>query len=264
MAHIFVRQPAYDNYHMKRKANYQKTRKTTKKAKTQADEIVILKRNVRALKQANETHVKDTTIFGAFSSAVISGTWPSVAMTLNAPIQGDTVFDRQGSEVKGVGFKIKGNMKFNGAEIFPTTSTVRILVFCDKQNNGIANPSMLMTASANGVLQNDNVADVMVAPKSWQNKKRYQILKDFQIQNSPGFTTDYDPVTGNTSLVPVIDYPFEFYIPWTKITNYNNGNGGNAGDIVTNAVRFVAIQTTPGAANFDSISVMSRFFFKET
>lgn len=239
-------------------------RKTNKRQKTKSDhsQIVSLKRDVRSLKQANETHVFDQNIFGAMTTTLISGTWPSAGACLNCPAQGDTVFSRQGNEIKGVGFRVRGSILFNPQEIQQTGC--RIIIYVDKQNNGTLNNTILRTASDNAVLDNVTCIDALYCPTYVANKKRFKILKDETFHNNVSAVTDYDPVSGNTSTVSIKARKFDYWIPWTRQTEFNSGNGINAGDIQTNAVRFLAFTQTPaGAGTYASISMASRYYFKE-
>lgn len=238
-------------------------RKTNKRQKTKSDhnQIVVLKRDVRALKQANETHVFDQNIFGAMTSTLISATWPSAGACLNCPIQGDTVFNRQGSEVKGVGFKIKGQILFNPQEIQATDC--RILVYLDKQNNGTANNTIL-TPSTNALIDITTCVDAIFAPMYIVNKKRFRILYDKVLTNNVEAVTDYDPVSGNTSTVSIRHIKFNIWIPWKGLTEFNAGNAATAADIQTNAVRILFFTQVPaGGTTTASVSMASRFFFKE-
>jgi len=247
---------------MKRKSNLISTQPKKKQKTTDHNQIVVLKRDVRALKQANETHVFDQNIFGAFTTTLISGVWPSAGACLNCPIQGDTVFNRQGSEVKGVGFSIKGNLLFHPGEINQTTC--RLMVYLDKQNNGTANNTIL-TPSANALIDVTTCVDAVYAPQYIVNKKRFKILYNKVFNNQPAVVTDYDPVTGNTSTVAIRSAQFNIWIPWKGITEFNAGNAATAADIQTNAVRFLVFSESPtiSATNFMSVSMAARFFFKE-
>jgi len=240
-------------------------RKTNKRQKTKSDhnQIVVLKRDVRALKQANETHVFDQNIFGAFTTTLISGTWPSVGACLNCPIQGDTIANRQGAEVKAIGFALKGTILCNPQELQNTQ--FRFIVYLDKQNNGTAANTILRTVSENGLLDNTTCVDVNYCPFNPVNKKRFRVLLDRNMINSPQVITDYDPVTGNTSTVSIKALKFKFWVPWTGLTEYNSGNASTAVDIQTNAVRVLVIQSAPQsvAAAYASMSLASRFYFKE-
>jgi len=237
-------------------------RKTNKRQKTKSDhnQIVVLKRDVRALKSANETHVFDQNIFGAFTATLISATWPSAGACLNCPIQGDTVANRQGAEVKAVGFRIKGNLLFNPGEL--QTTGCRLLVYLDKQNNGTANNTMLRSVSENGVLDNTTCVDVLYCPMNPVNKKRFKVLYDKTFNNNPAMVTS--TVAGNTTGVSIRAQQFNIWIPWKGLTEYNSGNAANANDIQTNCVRVIAISQVPATAfNYMSISLASRFYFKE-
>jgi len=247
---------------MKRKSTFA-NKQPKKKQKTDHNQIVALKRDVRSLKQANETHVFDQQIFGAFSTTPISATWPAVTACLNCPIQGDTIANRQGAEAKAIGFSLKGNILCNPQELQNTQ--FRFIVYIDKQANGTASNTILRTVSENALLDNTTCVDVNYCPLNPVNRKRFRVLLDQNIVNSPQVITDYDPVTGNTSTVSIKALKFKFWITWKGITEYNSGNSATATDIQTNAVRVLVIQSAPQsvAAAYASMSLASRFYFKE-
>jgi len=249
---------------MKRKEAPTKTFKgSAKRQKTDHEKVMTLQKQVRSLNKANETHVFDQNIFGAATTTLISGTWPSVGVCLNCPVQGDTVKDRQGAQTKGVGFAVRGTILCNPQELQNTQ--FRFLVYNDKQNNGTAANTILRSVSENGLLDNTTCVDVNYCPLNPVNKKRFKILHNENIINNPELITDYDPVSGNTSTVSIKALPFKFYIPWTQVTDYNSGNSATATDIQTNCVRLLIIQSAPQsvAAAYASFSVASRFYFKE-
>jgi len=248
---------------MKRKSTFA-NKQPKKKQKTDHNAIVVLKRDVRSLKAANETHVFDQQIFGAFTTTLISATWPSVGACLNCPIQGDTIANRQGAEVKAIGFAIKGTILCNPQELQNTQ--FRFIVYLDKQNNGTANNTILRTVSENALLDNTTVVDVNYCPFNPVNRKRFRVLIDQNIINSPQVITDYDPVTGNTSTVSIKALKFKFWVPWAGITEYNSGQTATATDIQTNCVRVLVLSSAPQsvAAAYASMSLGSRFYFKES
>lgn len=256
-----LRNIALQTAQMKRKSSFQ-NKQPKKKQKTDHSQIVSLKRDVRNLKLANETHVFDQNISGLLSNTPISSTWPSAIVCLNCPDQGDRVNQRQGSQVKSEGFEIRFQVSFASGQL--DSSSYRVLVFVDKQNNATLTPVMLASVSNQGYLDNTTSVDVMQCPYLIYNSKRYRTLYDKRFTNNPTCVRDYDPVSGNTSTVSSRSIMHKIRIPWKGLTEFNGGNAITASDIQTNAVRFAIISSQPTVVgDFMAVSMASRFFFKE-
>jgi len=255
---IFYTQP------MKRKASYQGGTSAKKPKITDHQQVVLLKRKVSKLERANEQHIWDRgTTATNLGTSLISGSYPALAYSLTCPTQGDTIFDRQGSEIQANGLHIKLGIGFNPQQIGQTS--IRVLVVCDKQNNGLGIPQMLSSAFPTGaILDNAQTADICSMPYHFINKDRYQILKDWTYTNNPTAVLDYDPVTGNTSLVSsrgvYVDWKFKF----SKKINYNQSNTGTAGDIIKNNISLIVMTNVPVViGSYAAISFNSRLLFKE-
>jgi len=244
---------------MKRKTPPTKTFKgNPKRVKTDHQTIVSLKRDVRNLKLANETHVFDAVVQASLSASFITAAYPSQILDIACPIQGDTINSRQGSSVKAKGFKIKVQLASNPQELIYTP--YRIIVFCDRQNNSVAAP--LILGNTNALLKNTQTTDVATMPRLELNMKRYTVMKDVIGVFTPQVIADV--VSGGTTSVISVDHQYEWWIPFTKLIEYNNGNAGTNADVVTNACRIIVMQGAPvngGAYCFTSIQ--SRFYFAE-
>jgi len=246
---------------MKRKSTFanKQPKKKQKIVKTDHMQIVSLKRDVRNLKLANETHVFDAVYQAALSAAPITAAYPSLILDIACPIQGDTIASRQGSSIKSKGFKIKVQIASNNQELIYTP--YRIIVFCDRQNNSVAAP--LILGNTNALLKNTLTTDVATMPRLELNMKRYTVMKDVM----GVFTPQVVAITaaGSTTAVISVDHQYEWWIPFTKLIEFNNGNAGTNADVVTNACRIVVMQGAPvngGAYCF--ASVQSRFYFDES
>jgi len=256
-----LRNIALQTAQMKRKSSFQ-NKQPKKKQKTDHSQIVSLKRDVRNLKLANETHVFDQNIQGVLSNTPISSTWPSAIVCLNCPDQGDRVNQRQGSQVKSEGFEIRLQVAFAVGQLDQTS--YRVLVFIDKQNNATVTPVMLASVSNQGYLDNTTTTDVMNCPYLTYNSKRYRTLYDKRFVSNPTCVRDYDPVSGNSSSVSSRSIMHHIRIPWKGITEFNGANNITSADIQTNAVRFAIISAAPtNPGDFMAVVMASRFFFKE-
>jgi len=259
--HHELQRIALETAQMKRKSSYpsKQPKKKQKIAKTDHMQIVSLKRDVRNLKLANETHVFDAVFQAALSAAPITAAYPSVILPIACPIQGDTINSRQGSSIKAKGFKIKVQIASNSQELIYTP--YRIIVFCDRQNNSVDSP--LILGNTNALLKNTLTTDVATMPRLELNMKRYTVMKDVIGVFTPQVIADV--VSGGTTSVISVDHQYEWWIPFTKLIEFNNGNAGTNADVVTNACRIVVMQGAPvngGAYCFASIQ--SRFYFDES
>jgi len=250
---------------MKRKDAPTKTFKgNPKRAKVGSDhqEIIKLKRQVNVLKKANETHTFDVTANVGLTSAAISGTYPSCVRCLNCPLLGDFYNNRQGNQVLSRGFKLKGAIYSQAAEI--NQQTFRVIVYCDTQNNGILSPSVIGAPTSNSFLDNAGVLVENLMP-NWQNRKRFIKLYDKTLICNPSSVSDYDPITGNTSTVVSKALRFDTFIPFTKIINYNQNNAALASDIQQNAVYIAIFSDAPTNLSVlqANASFLTRWFFCE-
>ena len=237
--------------------------KPPKKAKTDHQAVLTLKRDVRKLKRANETHAFDVYYNVGLTSTAISATYPSLVTCLNCPLLGDYVNNRQGNEVLSIGIKLRGAIYSTRDEL--TAQTFRVIVFADSENHGLASPLVIGAGTGNAFLDINGVLVENLMPV-WQNKKRYKVLYDKTIINQPAAILDYDPVSGNSSQVMARANRFETYIPFSRIISYNQANQALASDIQKNAI-YLAIfsdQSTNLAFTNANASFLSRWYFCES
>jgi len=258
--HHELQRIALETAQMKRKSTFA-NKQPKKKQKIANDhmQIVSLKRDVRNLKLANETHIFDAVYQAALSAAPITAAYPSVILPIACPIQGDTISSRQGSSIKSKGFKIKVQIASNNQELIYTP--YRIIVFCDRQNNSVDAP--LILGNTNALLKNTLTTDVATMPRLELNMKRYTVMKDVMGVFRPQVVAI--TAAGATTAVISVDHQYEWWIPFTKLIEFNNGNAGTNADVITNACRIVVMQGAPvngGAYCFASIQ--SRFYFDES
>jgi len=258
-----LRNIALQTAQMKRKSSFQ-NKQPKKKQKTDHEKLMTLQKQVRVLKSADEIRTFDVSITGAtLSTSGISSTYPSLIRNLNCPTLGDFYNNRLGNEVKSIGFKVKGAIYTQTAEL--VQQHLRVIIWVDKMNIGILNPSVIGNANSNALLDLSTQQLVEHMPTVWQNRKRYKILYNKVLISNPQVTLDYDPVSGNSSLFAGRSMDFETYVPFTRIINYNQANGGIASDIMQNAVYMAVISNAPQntVIQYCNAAFTSRWFFHE-
>ena len=223
--------------------------------------MVTLKRKVSRLEKANETHVHDDGAIGTLGSSPISSSYPCFVMPLACPLQGDTVFQRQGSEIYTSKLTVKGSI-FWPINVL-AQSQVRVIVWMDKNQNGATSPTFLTTTNGFALLDNAQTADIALMPFNILTAKRYTILYNKVFVNNPSLILDYDPVSGNTSTVASKSVTFEFSKIMRKKIMFANTNNGDGSDIISNGIWYAIMQDAPVSGNPVNYSCQSRLEFSE-
>ena len=140
---------------------------------------------------------------------------------LNGLVVGTGPNNRIGRQVNVRSIQLAYSVQIPGTS--PTFGICRVMCYIDRQCNGVIPTSLVAS-----VLEND---PLNLAPRGMDSRKRYKILYD-KLHDLSGIST-----TGLPSIASARWY-YKFRRPLDVA--YNAGTVGNATDIVTNAIWFVA------------------------
>jgi len=249
---------------MKRKASASYKKPPAKKTKTDHQKVLQLQRQLNSLNRKSEIHVFDRGFNGAFTSTLLGASFPSVVLALSTPVQGDSIFNRHGSEISVKRLKLKFNTFFSVNEVDQTR--IRVIVYMDRQANSQVNPVVFRSAggSDNAIYDDTTITDVTVMPFNILQKRRYKILMDKVIVNNPQVVRDYDPASGNTSTVSSKVSHHTFSKALTEKILFASSNLGTSADVVNNNIIFLAISNTPfTVGSVPTMTFNSRMYFEE-
>lgn len=139
---------------------------------------------VKKLEHTDELKYHDT----VYTASVYNNTTTFVLLSNMG--QGDNVEERLGLEAtaKYINFKIR---LIKSASIYP--ALWRIIAFWDVQANGAA-PGLLASANpSTGLLDDNIIGNVLLAPHNYRTKERYKVLMDKQYTQNP-----YEPTVLET------------------------------------------------------------------
>lgn len=201
-----------NNYNYKRSIGYARKYYKTKYGKRNAGRWNIygragkqLAKDVWTLKNLINVEFKSSDIYNSTQTAPLAG----ALVLVNHLTKGDDYNNRDGRQVRFKSLFLNGRVIMHASA---THTAVRMVVFIDKQPNGVVPTAtdVLSTATTN----------LIDAFRNLNNRKRFVILKDARY-------------TLNT------DYPekqIKYYKKLDMKTIYDDGDAGTIADITTNAL----------------------------
>lgn len=188
--------------------------------------IVNIEKKLRAVENSPELKFIDN-----FNAITILGV-PAAAQInlLNGVVQGTTETTRLGEEIKPTSLQLRGT-------IFGTTSAtqadfeVRIIVFWDRQSNGVA-------PTAAQLLDLTTITQAYHAPYNRDYQERFTVLWDHNIHNQ------FNTWTGSGTVLAATSKGYSKYIKLNRKVMYGLANGGTIADIATNSLYLLTTQST--------------------
>lgn len=181
----------------------------------------------------------------------------TVCQLLNPLSQGDTQITREGGKVQAT--SIQGRYIVTTDADNLQGNVCRIIIFWDSQANGT-------TPQFSDVLDTTTItsaaANTIYAPYNLNKVPRFKILYDKTLVLNPEL--DLTTAAGTVvSAVPRSSPMHKFKIPLKRIVNYGLGNAGDATDISTNSLWGLYLSDIPAASQPPSITIGTRFLFKD-
>lgn len=251
---------------MKRKADAQpggdsKRRKTKESPNTTlATKVRKLENSVASLKSESELKVQIQTNSGNLSPQSSYFTTENCVSRVTQGIAGN---NRIGTRISCQGLYLKMNLRSRTAEITDPT-IIRCIVFVDKNpGTGVSTAPVLNSlVSPNGLLDN-SFGSISVCNTNWVARNRYKILYDKVFVLNPQTILDYDPTTGNTSLMFPVTQFYKKWIPLNDMPITYNGSGGASTDISSNNIWLWFGQSATPSAVGATVEYQSRLYFKD-
>jgi len=242
---------------MKRKADTQRSAKTTKKSKNRKGFSSVAR--TRGAAVTGEMKYFDTVVNGTalVASTAWTGTeFDGAAGTLFVPVVGAGVNQRIGKGAKVIKIKIHGLIQGNAQSdqtAADNPAVIRLALVQDTQSNSVqAQGEEVFTATG-------NAASIPLTFQNIDNFGRFKVLRDKTIVlQNPNFTYDGTNVE-QQGLVKTwkISHTFKKPVP----VRFNATNGGTFADIVDNSFHIMANSSSIGLA--PAISYYCRICFKE-
>lgn len=223
------------------------TKRPKKKTKTYqgaATRYVARSPGVKAITETKyfDTEIAQTAILPSATTWAGGELDPLVGLCLFFPTQGNAYNQREGRKTY-----VK-KIKLNGWVIVPAQSnqtatdhgsTIRLIMYMDKQTNASQSQAEDLMASGNSTLPS-------VMFQNPANFGRFRVLKDKTItMSNPTITYDGTNLE-QSSIIRHFKMNVKFRQP--MVVNYNNTNGGTIADIVDNSFHFIGIVTGSGLA----------------
>ena len=231
-----------------------------KKQKTQSDEIAVLKRKVNKINRAIEVKWYETSRFQPMSYVTSNGV--DLALYQRSLVDmgaGDSVITREGAKIRTQRIKLSCTFWPQAQQIGPTQ--VLVYIVKDKQCN--ASTAICPYNTGFGVWSDDGgvVYPGNALPNPLQ-ASRYTILKWKKFNINPQVAMDYEPTTGNTSLLVPKAINFDWDIKLKATVNYILTNSGND-SITSNNISFNVVLACDQSLTPPSIMFNAKVFFTD-
>ena len=231
-----------------------------KKQKTQSDEIAVLKRKVNKINRAIEVKWYETSRFQPMAYVTSNGV--DLALYQRSLVDmgaGDSVLQREGAKIRTQRIKLSCTFWPQAQQIGPTQ--VLCYIVKDKQCN--ASSAICPYNTGFGVWSDDGgvVYPGNALPNPLQ-ASRYTILKWKKFNINPQVAMDYEPTTGNTSLLVPKAINFDWDIKHEATVNYILTNAGND-SITSNNISFNVVLACDQSLTPPSIMFNAKTFFTD-
>lgn len=181
---------------------------------------------------------------------------------LNAVVRGAEPVQRIGNTIRATSLQIRGQISTDLVDTGLAAIRTRVIVFWDKQANGIA-PTLIGASSTASVLDTTTVTDATLAPYNHNMVDRYKILMDKHIMLVPKVVGDFDPATGVTTFYGQISIAMNSHIKLSRKIRYDESNNGNITDIMTNSLYIGLLSDRAAAATNPFLEFGSRMYYKD-
>ena len=231
-----------------------------KKQKTQSDEIAVLKRKVNKINRAIEVKWYETSVFQPMAYVTSNGV--DLALYQRSLVDmgaGDSVITREGAKIRTQRIKLSCTFWPQAQQIGPTQ--VLCYIVKDKQCN--ASSAICPYNTGFGVWSDDGgvVYPGNALPNPLQ-ASRYTILKWKKFNINPQVAMDYEPTTGNTSLLVPKAINFDWDIKHEATVNYILTNSGND-SITSNNISFNVVCWADHTFTNPSVMFNAKVFFTD-
>ena len=231
-----------------------------KKQKTQSDEIAVLKRKVNKINRAIEVKWYETSRFQPMAYVTSNGV--DLALYQRSLVDmgaGDSVITREGAKIRTQRIKLSCTFWPQAQQIGPTQ--VLCYIVKDKQCN--ASSAICPYNTGFGVWSDDGgvVYPGNALPNPLQ-ASRYTILKWKKFNINPQVAMDYEPTTGNTSLLVPKAINFDWDIKHEATVNYILTNSGNE-SITSNNISFNVVLACDHTFTNPSVMFNAKVFFTD-
>ena len=169
---------------------------------------------------------------------------------MNFTISGIPV--RDGLEINATSLTMKTYILADEDQLL--ASRVRCIVFWDRQPNG----ADAILAGDNGLLENNIVTDLTVAPRNYKTIDRYKILDDFIMVLNPQQAKTES--AGAVVTVFPMEVCFSKYYKLSRSMKYD-GTGGTIADSVTNTINVAYF--TDLTTNQPLVTQGTRLYYKD-
>lgn len=174
--------------------------------------------------------------------------------------QGDTQITRTAAQIKLTSLQFRYRIAGAATRLF--FSTIRIIVFWDRQANGAAPPVAGDPIAGVIGLLNTNLATTQLveAPFQYENIDRFHVLFDKIMVINPLVSTAFTVGTGVTSAVAPVEILCNKYIKLNRTTKYDAAAAGIA-SINTNSLYMLVVSDL--AATLPAGEGVARIYFKD-
>lgn len=209
---------------------YNRKKSTRRKRRTPQNRGPTTKQLAVRIKKLEHTGELKCKHFNDASPATVSG----LLLSLSGLAQGDDVDQRIGEEVTAKYLNMR--LRFTKTAS-PNSSMYRVIVFWDKQTNGIGPYQLTSISSVDGLLDNSVVTNGIMAPHNYRTKNRYKILMD----------KTYTLNAQSSSMVPYLNIKRNFKLGGAKI-KYSS-SGGTYTSIPSRSLWYIILSDAQGLAD---------------
>lgn len=250
---------------MKRQSTANWRKPTSKRKKpTQAEQIKTLQRKVNSMQRSIETKQYEF-VDGSVFQTIGSGGNLSWAYWKGLSIgQGTSDNTRIGDQITVKELDITMRVTMPTQQITPLA--FRIVIFRDKQHgNSTTISAENPFGQKTSIYENlGSGIDVAVMQPKWDMRNRYIRYRDFIEQLKPQVIADYDPTTGQTSLVIPTEFTRRLKIKIPNVKVQFTGSGNAYADVSTNLFQIgVYAVKTGGGINAPAINLSGRLVFQD-
>lgn len=221
----------------------------------QNKQIVQIKKSLKEIKGGIELKYVDTALDGD-----INNTGSTSLFLLNGIAQGDNQITRTGGQIKLTSLQFRYRVATAATRLF--YSTLRIIVFWDRQANGSTPAVIGDPIAGTQALLNNNLATIqpVEAPYQYENIDRFHVLYDKIVAMNPMVSTAFAIGTGITTAVAPIEIVVNKYIKLNRTTKYDF-NSAAVSSINTNSLWMLVVSDL--AATLPTGEGTARVYFKD-
>lgn len=183
-------------------------------------------------------------------------------LLLNPVVRGAEPDQRIGNLIRATSLQYRGHISTDLADTALAAIRVRLIIFWDRQANGIA-PTLIGASTTASVIDTSTVTDATLAPYNHNMVERYKILTDRHYIIVPKVVGDFDPATGTTTYFGQNAMAFNGHIKLSRKIRFDESNNGDITDIMTNSLYIGLLSDRAVAATNPFLELGTRMYYKD-